>query len=475
MLSFKNNWLTKKWWRRKPRAIRRRLWTGVGSVHSALVESLECRSVPTITSLFNAGALSVASDGGDTIDLGTDSSGNITLNSIPLVTSDGSTVATKVVTSLNVTGGPLNNVIDLSGITLAGFSALAQVNVDGGAGNDLIIGSQFADNIFGQWGNDTIEGGLGSDTLRGGAGNDIIDGRLSSDPLAIVIGTDTVKVDANGSGRILVVSSTTGGSSTNVAQTANPGSQAGDGVASNGNESNPSHTVRDLTESDLKDSHEDRSMFRLHWQRESAHSLPLSVPSNASSAVSYSPTVLASLSMRDLNWQALTRNESKVESTPETSTAVTQEPNDAVGLIDISDPQNSKSVARPVSADGPESSSSTNDRVLIAARVAMPMAITRSKPVQPARDVPAIFMKDKDGGFIELTANVAIQTDKTRNELKRHKSLTRYDQVDAEIGRFVAFGEAELVARTLAVNRPKKVAAADLIGGDAADTSASTP
>ena len=144
-------------------------------------------------------------------------------------------------------------------------------------------------------------------------------------------------------------------------------------------------------------------------------------------------------------------------------------------MIDISDPQNSKSVARPVSADGPESSSSTNDRVLIAARVAMPMAITRSKPVQPARDVPAIFMKDKDGGFIELTANVAIQTDKTRNELKRHKSLTRYDQVDAEIGRFVAFGEAELVARTLAVNRPKKVAAADLIGGDTADTSASTP
>ena len=286
MLFFRNKLLLKKWWLRKPRAIRRRLWIGVGSVHPALVESLECRSVPTVTSLFNAGGLSVASDGGDTVDLGTDSSGNITLNGARLLTSDGSTVAAKSVTSLNVTGGPSNNIIDLSGVTLARFSALAQVNVDGGAGNDLIIGSQFADNIFGQWGNDTIEGGLSSDTLRGGAGNDIIDGRLSSDPLAIVIGTDTVKVDANDSGMILVVSSTTGGFSTNVAQTANPGSQAGDGVASNGNESNPSHTVRDLTESDLKDSHEDRSMSRCSPARQTREHSPVPPPRPTSSVPS---------------------------------------------------------------------------------------------------------------------------------------------------------------------------------------------
>ena len=475
MLCLRNNWLVKNWWRRKSRAIRRRLWIGVGSVHSALVESLECRSVPAVTSLFNAGMLSVTSDGGDTIDLGTDTSGNMTLNGIPLVTSNGSTVATKVVTSLNVNGGPLNNVIDLSGVTLAGFSALTQVNVDGGAGNNLIIGSQFADNISGQWGNDTIEGGLGNDTLRGGGGNDIIDGRLSSDPLAIVLGTDTVKVDATDSGMTLVVSSTTGGSSTNVGQTANPGSQASDGVASNGNESNPSHTVRDLTESDPKDSHEDHSLFHLHWQKEPTHSLPLSTTSNETPAASYSPTVLASLSTRDLNWQALSRDASKLESASETSTASAQNPNDSDGLIDINAQQNSKSVARPVSADDPESSSSTSDRALIAARVAMPTAINRSKPVQPAREVPTIFMKDGDGGFIELTANVATQTTKSRSEIKRPQNLTRYDQVDAEIGRFVAFGEGELVERTLAVKRPNKVAAAELIGTDTADNSASAP
>ena len=60
------------------------------------------------------------------------------------------------------------NVFDLSGLTsITGLSY-----VDGGAGDDTIIGSSFADNLRGGAGNDTLTGGDGNDILTGGAGND---------------------------------------------------------------------------------------------------------------------------------------------------------------------------------------------------------------------------------------------------------------------------------------------------------------
>ena len=44
------------------------------------------------------------------------------------------------------------------------------LTLDGGAGNDSIIGSQESDKILGGLGDDTLVGGLGNDTLQGGAG-----------------------------------------------------------------------------------------------------------------------------------------------------------------------------------------------------------------------------------------------------------------------------------------------------------------
>lgn len=56
------------------------------------------------------------------------------------------------------------------------FSALRSVSgitfVDGGAGDDVLIGSAFADALRGGAGNDTLSGGAGDDTLSGGAGRD---------------------------------------------------------------------------------------------------------------------------------------------------------------------------------------------------------------------------------------------------------------------------------------------------------------
>lgn len=66
------------------------------------------------------------------------------------------------------------------------------VSLNGGAGNDVIVGSDRADRIdggagndliFGLDGNDVIAGGAGNDVILGGAGNDRIDGGSGNDLL----------------------------------------------------------------------------------------------------------------------------------------------------------------------------------------------------------------------------------------------------------------------------------------------------
>ena len=58
--------------------------------------------------------------------------------------------------------------------TLAATSVALTVN--GGTGEDAIIGSDGGDFLNGEAGNDFLSGGDGNDTLNGGADNDIIDG-----------------------------------------------------------------------------------------------------------------------------------------------------------------------------------------------------------------------------------------------------------------------------------------------------------
>jgi Ca2+-binding RTX toxin-like protein len=67
---------------------------------------------------------------------------------------------------LNANGG--DDTVDASGLT----AGLIQLAVDGGAGNDTIVGSQGADSLLGGDGNDLITGGKGNDALIGGAGDD---------------------------------------------------------------------------------------------------------------------------------------------------------------------------------------------------------------------------------------------------------------------------------------------------------------
>lgn len=71
--------------------------------------------------------------------------------------------------SFALLGTKAADVFDFSGIAQVTGGALM---VDGGNGDDTLIGTKFADVLRGGAGDDTITGGDGNDTLTGGAGND---------------------------------------------------------------------------------------------------------------------------------------------------------------------------------------------------------------------------------------------------------------------------------------------------------------
>ncbi|MBD2254643.1 calcium-binding protein, partial [Nostoc parmelioides] len=65
-------------------------------------------------------------------------------------------------------------------------------NPVGGAGDDIVVGTDSNNSLFGNAGNDRIFGGLGNDYLFGGAGDDYLDGGEGNDALFGGAGTDTL-------------------------------------------------------------------------------------------------------------------------------------------------------------------------------------------------------------------------------------------------------------------------------------------
>lgn len=72
-----------------------------------------------------------------------------------------------LVERIEITGGSGANVLDAR-------QSSVQVLLNGGAGNDTLLGSAFPDDINGSSGNDVISGGGGNDTLDGSSGTDIL-------------------------------------------------------------------------------------------------------------------------------------------------------------------------------------------------------------------------------------------------------------------------------------------------------------
>lgn len=94
--------------------------------------------------------------------------------------------------TITITGSTGNNLIDLTGVTVADFPAITGVTVTGGAGTDTILGSQFGDALFGDSGKDSIDGGAGQDLLEGGADDDTLSGSNGDDTVRGGTGNDSL-------------------------------------------------------------------------------------------------------------------------------------------------------------------------------------------------------------------------------------------------------------------------------------------
>jgi len=66
-------------------------------------------------------------------------------------------------------------------------------NINGGNGNDILNGDEGRDNLVGGGGKDNIKGGSGKDTLDGGDGDDKLDGGSSTDKYFGGGGSDRIK------------------------------------------------------------------------------------------------------------------------------------------------------------------------------------------------------------------------------------------------------------------------------------------
>ncbi len=85
--------------------------------------------------------------------------------------------------------------------------------LDGGAGDDLMSGSDGDDMLDGGAGDDVMSGGGGDDMLRGDGGADMLNGGAGADTADYsnyVTATDSVSVDLDGARRVIVVVGTAG-------------------------------------------------------------------------------------------------------------------------------------------------------------------------------------------------------------------------------------------------------------------------
>ncbi len=98
------------------------------------------------------------------------------------------------VETVSLTGGVSANRFDLTG-----FTNTSVVQIEGGGGQDTVLGSNGndairtdsgADVIDGRGGNDTITSGDGNDVIQGGAGNDSVDGEGGADSIIGGSGND---------------------------------------------------------------------------------------------------------------------------------------------------------------------------------------------------------------------------------------------------------------------------------------------
>ena len=111
--------------------------------------------------------------------------------------------------TLDLTASGIERVFSGSGndiLTATGSVTLVEIN--GAAGDDLLVGSAFDDTLRGDAGDDTLFGGAGNDVLVGGGGNNVLFGGAGDDRL--YVDTQTASLDG-GAGNDTVYARYSGG------------------------------------------------------------------------------------------------------------------------------------------------------------------------------------------------------------------------------------------------------------------------
>lgn len=165
-------------------------------MHRLALESLEPRSLLSVTGTFSpiAGILTIFGDtAANAIVVSDDGFGNIVAtNHGNPVNITGGIPTTANTVQVRVFGADGDDIIDVSGVTITYGSQTYKTSVDGGSGNDTIIGSSLRDNILGQNGDDSIIGGDGNDNISAGAGNDTVDAGDGNDVVSGQGGDDSI-------------------------------------------------------------------------------------------------------------------------------------------------------------------------------------------------------------------------------------------------------------------------------------------
>ena len=193
------------------------IYIGAVAIQQAVTPTSEPPIVDVVSFDNGTGRLTISVGETNSVAI-TAASGSVVVQVNGMANTQFGTVAAGTVQSIVVNGGAGANLVDLSALLKRDFANAGGVAITvlGGAGNDTLIGSGFADSIDGETGddlvrggskndtlsggadNDTIYGDSGADSVEGGTGNDLLMGRSGKDTLLGNDGTDTI---FGGSGR----------------------------------------------------------------------------------------------------------------------------------------------------------------------------------------------------------------------------------------------------------------------------------
>ncbi len=173
-------------------------------------ETLEERALLSVSTLLVGNELSIFIDGDDSVSVRPDPLDTDPTDGAPLQVIENGLATTTIggadvtdVGSIRIVGGGGANNIDLSAVRASVFTNLVGIRVDGGDGDDTILGSaDLNDTLIGSDGNDTItvgtgnnliDAGDGHDTVDAGAGLDTIDAGDGNDLVVAGAGTDSIR------------------------------------------------------------------------------------------------------------------------------------------------------------------------------------------------------------------------------------------------------------------------------------------